>query len=366
MTLPGTVPDTLAGTIAIAAVLLAMGYGASPSRERAWCLGAAAFAVAITDPGHLALSFIAAVAAGAAAAPRARRAWVVLRPTLFALVGTGLGLAPMLIVAAARGVDAGVAFPTPVAFGPSGILVAVSALGAVVVLGRRLGKTTTNAAPLVVLALCVLAACAYDQATILLPVGPIMAIEAVRGRRATQQMGALRLGSSIAVSVGLCAGLALIVPPTAPQPAAASEHESAARELNRLLQGETAFTFTVIGPPTWTGRVVGTAYRADLAEFARRLTPVEAIDPGFSLPVPSKRVLVLTEKRPFATSFGGHPYDDQADRAALMTQVQQWLERYAQFHTGAETVYEDELIRIWSIDQARDAALSERFGMAQQ
>jgi hypothetical protein len=233
------------------------------------------------------------------------------------------------------------------------------------VLGRRLGKREAKAAALVVTAVAVLAACVYAEAQVLLPVGPVLAVEAFRGRGAHAR-NRVSLGAAVAAGVAISLALVVIVPPSEPQEAAASEPEAAARVLTEILHGQTDLSYTVVGPPTWTGRVVGAAYRADLAEFARRLQGLEAIDPGFTIPVPSKRVLVLTEKRPFASEVGGHPYNDPTARAELMKVVRNWLARYAQFHSGAEIVYEDSDIQVWQIDQGRDAALSERFGMAQQ
>jgi len=360
--LPGTVAASVATPVALASVLLAMGYAASPTTSRATTLAAAGLATVLLDPSFIVIPVVAAAAAAWAASLRGRRAWIAARPLCFSIVATIVGFAPYAMLAVIRG---SVAVPLPSIAITTGVLTVVSGLAAIVVFVRAVDGRIPAADVVIPFAAVVLVGCVVGQAAFLLCAGPLLAVNAVRGRR-RPQVTAQWLTRSVAWGAAACLALLVVVQPGTPPPAAASEHESAAVTLDRILDRGTAFTYTVVGPPTWTSRVVGTAYRVDLAEFAWRLSTVDAIDPGFSLPVPSKRVLVLTEKEAFPTTFGGHPYDDPAARAQLMADVESWLETYAQFHSDATIVYEDDSITVWSIEQARDAALSERFGIAHQ
>lgn len=359
----GTVAASLAAPLVLAALLLAMGYASSAAGFRAWTMAAATLAVMLVDPSYAVVPVVASFALIFPAGVRRRGGWAAVRPLCLTLGAVVLGAMPY-VVAASFEVDVAVSMPT---FAPTfSVLSLIAVIGAVSILVRPMTSGAAIPPPLLPFAASVLAACVVGEAAFLLAVAPLLAVAVAVSAKRRSQVDAGWLVRSVSIGVALCVVMVVVFQPGAPPPAAASEHDSAAAALGRVLKGETDLTYSVIGPPTWTERVVGSAYRVDLAEFSRRLSLVDASDPGFALPVPSRRALVLSEKQAFSTSFGGHPYDEPTARKALMQRVERWLETYAKFHEGAEIVYEDDMIRVWSLDQPRDAALSERFGMAHE
>jgi hypothetical protein len=148
------------------------------------------------------------------------------------------------------------------------------------------------------------------------------------------------------------------------------EYESAARVLGSTIHANERLTYTVVGPPAWYPRVLGSGYHVHLIDFADKLTVADAMDPAFEIPTGTTHTYVLTEKQPFA--FGARNkirgllarYYDLDRRRELMGKVEAWMRIYDRFHTDVRVHYEDDAIRVWYIRQAVEPEYAKRFNLA--
>ncbi|RME83747.1 MAG: hypothetical protein D6775_07320, partial [Caldilineae bacterium] len=172
-------------------------------------------------------------------------------------------------------------------------------------------------------------------------------------RRLGGHMGRVALRPSVGLAAGLVAlgiaGLTLISPPMQADPGPPQEPESLARALYRIKSEHLAYSWTVVGYQEALPQVLGRGYFLSWEEFLRRYDPVEyRFDPRApELAVPTRYVFILTERRIFVG-----PEDTAVDtlkRAELQVQLQEWVERYQQFHDDMSVYYEDPSAVVYQI-----------------
>lgn len=395
-----TLPEEVSLLFAALGVLMALEYAARPSRARLLAVALGGFAAAMTHVMGAAVFLLAGACIGAVQLATQHR------PVGLKLWGASLGsfvaghgylllglLMGRRLYGAVRnlnplGDDAHLVAVPPVVtrsfFGVAAVVGAALALAAGVARLRR-HRGSTEGALLAGLGLFLLTAllieASYDRfldrwyadrwSEVVAPLFPVALAVGVGvlglGYLRSRQHAVRTMAATVGAGAVACLALFVAMPPHFLAPKAlAIEYESAAAVMSQIITANEKLSYTVVGTPEWHNRVLGRGFHVQLIDFADGLTIDEAVDPAFDLPIPTKRVFVLTEKRPFAMT-GTRPsddvvatrYRDVTARQRLMETVENWMTTYATFHSGASVFYEDGDIRVWSVEHPENAAYAQ-------
>ncbi|HEX9767292.1 MAG TPA: hypothetical protein VGA36_11065, partial [Nitriliruptorales bacterium] len=392
----GALPQELAALLAIAGLYCALEYVARPTRSRLWILGLTAFAVAATHPVGSMLLAVITICLALAMWVKKRKLSSALRVAFAMGIGTVVGNLYIPLGLLLRGYmyqavrkvnpvgnyqNANPIDVIPVTRNMLGPLALLGAIVGVAFAIRLILRGRPHGAPALMLSGIVLM-CAGVQMTgdrildnwyalrwtelvlTLMPMGIALGLAPLGALWAKRAL-MLRAGASASVGLVLVALMVVALPPQIARPEAfAVEHESAAEALTEIMSSSERLGYTVVGPPAWYSRVLGSGYHIQLTDFVD-LHPSQAVDPSFLLPIPSKHVYVLTETQPFQV-IGGGPghrdvYLDPERRARIMGEADEWMQTYARFHDGVTIVREDDKIRIWRVEQAADPEYAKAF-----
>jgi hypothetical protein len=215
----------------------------------------------------------------------------------------------------------------------------------------------------------------------LLPIGVVIGLAPVAAlllwvpervmSRLRNRPSVLLARAGAAVSAGTLATVVIVaaMPPVIGHPKYNSEYESSARVLGTQMRANERFSYTMVGPPSWYDRVLGSGYHVHLMDFADRLDIRDASDPSFDLPIATEKVYVLTEKIPFRFNFNGtvrggvERYFNVETRGEMMRTVDTWMRTYADYHGNTDIAYEDRYIRLWRIKHPPNYEYTKRFGL---
>lgn len=175
--------------------------------------------------------------------------------------------------------------------------------------------------------------------------------------------------AAVGSGVLLVTMLLALFPPVLVAPEASQiEYDSEARVVRDILRSHERLTYTVVGTPAWYDHVIGMGYHVHLIDFVDELDARDAVDPSFSIPIPTERIFVLAEKETF--EFGGNVrngmlarYYDHAQRGELMRATDEWMRIYDRHHDDVRIYYEDAEIRVWVVEQEPDPDYAKRYGI---
>ncbi|MBI4260082.1 MAG: hypothetical protein HY658_05905 [Actinobacteria bacterium] len=403
----GTLPQEFAVLMAVAGLFMAAEYVARPSRDRLIYVGLAAFSTSMSHPLAAGLVIVGAGAIGVTAAIRSGRAVKALRMWAFCAAGVVVGnLYVVFGLLFGNRIYGGVTDLNPVAsedthraagsFSPmidQSPLAMAALVGAVIGLaygihrlrrGHRDGGLAAALSAFLLLAIAVewsgdailhpwYAERWEELVVALIPLGIGLGLAPLAELWA-RRPPLTRAAAHVSVGVAMAAGLVVALPPTIPHPSILGvEYEASARALGRLMKETPRLTYTVVGPPEWFDRVLGSGYHLQLIDFADQLDLSQASDPGFHLPIGTRRIFVLDEKNPFVyriyrTAGGviGARYQDLEARGELMRTVDEWIRTYSRFHDGVSIYYEDDDIIIWQIKHWPSPKYAERYELVRE